>query len=281
MDALAVTEAGTPGRPAIVFLHGSGTTARMWTRHLPSFHDYHDFAPDLPGHGDSGQLQWRSLADAAERVAELIRTRAVGRQANVVGLSLGGEVGYVLLARYPDLIRRAVIDGAAVVPSRVAPLLKLGVAVVSPFVHYRPVMRALARTVGVPPAELGSFQSELRRVPTRTFRRAFADAQDPGVVTDVLRSTVPTLLVTGERELVDMHMANAALEAHRPHTTARVVPAMGHGWLASKPDLHARMVRAWIEDQALPVELRPETDAWRTTHPGRRIEQTAEHLGLA
>jgi hypothetical protein len=38
-----------------------------------------------------------------------------------------------------------------------------------------------------------------------------------------------------------------------PHAIARVVPGVGHGWLARIPDLHARMVRAWIEDRRFPT----------------------------
>ena len=102
MDVLAVTEAGTPGRPTIVFLHGSGTTARMWAEHLPNYAAYHRLAPDLPGHGESRHVIWKSLTDTAKRVAQLIETRAPERQAHVVGLSLGGEVAYLLIANYPN-----------------------------------------------------------------------------------------------------------------------------------------------------------------------------------
>jgi hypothetical protein len=41
-----------------------------------------------------------------------------------------------------------------------------------------------------------------------------------------------------------------------PNAQARMVPGAKHGWgPAQRPDLHRRMVIAWIEDQPLPEEL--------------------------
>jgi 3-oxoadipate enol-lactonase len=279
MNTLNCREAGPAGRPAIVFLHGSGTTSAMWQDSLSRFGgEYHCLAPDLPGHGENRVLPWKSLSDAADRVATLIESRADHGRAHLVGLSLGGEVAYILLAYHSSRIERAVIDGAAIVPSRVAPLLKAGVSLISPFLHRRTVIRSLGRAVGVPPENLPSFSAGIRSVDPRTFRRAFADAQDPGVLDDVLACPVPTLLISGERELGDIHAANAALASLMPHAQARIVPGAGHGWLAALPDLRARTVGAWIESGALPAELHPETDGWTATRPGRRILKAADRV---
>jgi hypothetical protein len=43
-----------------------------------------------------------------------------------------------------------------------------------------------------------------------------------------------------------------------PHATARFAPGLPHGWLAREPQLHVRMVEAWLTGQELPSELRPE-----------------------
>jgi 3-oxoadipate enol-lactonase len=188
-----------------------------------------------------------------------------------VGLSLGGEVAYVLLAHHPELLSRAVIDGAAIVPSRLAPLFKTAVGVVSPFLHRGAVIRTMGNALGVPVGDLPRFEEGMRSVAPSTFRRAFNQAQDPGVLAEVLACRVPTLLVTGESELADMHAANAALAAHMPHAEARVVPGVGHGWVASHPDLHARIVDAWMSGALLPEELRPERPTLAESRTARRV----------
>jgi non-heme chloroperoxidase len=53
--ALNVLEAGTPGSPSVVFIHGFSQNALAWTRQLESelADDMHLVALDIRGHGDS------------------------------------------------------------------------------------------------------------------------------------------------------------------------------------------------------------------------------------
>ena len=73
--ALHVRESGQPGSPAIVFLHATGASGGMWEQHLQRLGGYHCLAPDLPGHGRSNHLPWRSRIDIAEHGSP--RTRPV------------------------------------------------------------------------------------------------------------------------------------------------------------------------------------------------------------
>jgi hypothetical protein len=91
----------------------------------------------------------------------------------------------------------------------------------------------------------------------------------------MLTCGVPTMLVTGELELADMHVANAALAAHMPHAEARLVPGVGHGWVGANPDLYAHMVDAWMNGRELPDELRPEPSARPQSSAVRRIAAAA------
>jgi pimeloyl-ACP methyl ester carboxylesterase len=60
----------------------------MWEEHLRRLGGCHCLAPDLPGHGRSNRLPWRSRIDPAEQVAEFIQRRSPSRRAHLVGLSL-------------------------------------------------------------------------------------------------------------------------------------------------------------------------------------------------
>ena len=146
---------------------------------------------------------------------------------------------------------------------------------VSPYLQRPLINRLVASALGVPPENRSAFQAGMRRVRPRTFSRAFHDAQNPGVLDEVLRCEVPTLVVAGEHELGDMHAANAALAALMPRAEARIVPGVGHGWIATRPELHASVVRAWLEGSPLPGELRVETGGSRATPARRRFEQAA------
>jgi len=221
--------------------------------------DYHCLAPDLPGHGQSRGINWSSLPDTAKRVNALLELRLGGGRANVVGLSLGGSVVYEVLSGRPDLFDHAVIDGCGAVGNRMAILMKVGVAIVSPFIGRRAVGGLVARGLGLSAsAEVERFVHELAETDPGSFRRAFSDAQDVRITDELLRARARTLFVAGEKELASVRGSNRLLAESMPSAESRMVPGAGHGWLARDPSLHVEMVRAWLSDEPLPPGLKPE-----------------------
>jgi pimeloyl-ACP methyl ester carboxylesterase len=191
----------------------------------------------------------------------LIAEKATGGRAHVVGLSLGGSVALQLLATSPDLLDHVIVDGCAAVPSPIIGPLKVGVSLVSPFLRFGLVARLIGRTFGVRPGpDLDAFAAQMRAVDARSFRRAFADANEMLITAALLAAPCPTLLVAGERELNHVRGCNRLLAERMPHAEARMMPGAGHGWgPAHHPDVHRRMVATWIKDQPLPGELVEET----------------------
>ena len=229
-----VEESGTPGSPAIVFIHGGGQSGREWRKHMARLSTFHCLAPDLPGHGRSNHLAPASPSEIADLVAELIETRVPARRASVVGVSWGGVLIHALLDRHPDLVDRAIIDGS---PPYFAPrgaglLMALFLTVLSPFLHTRPVM-ALFRETHDP--------ADLRATSRWAFRRAITDSFQTTAATG---APCPTLLVAGEKESM-IRPADAALATLMPHAEAWYAPGLDHCWQRKAPDLHIRMVEAW------------------------------------
>jgi pimeloyl-ACP methyl ester carboxylesterase len=276
--AVYVRESGEPGSPAIVFLQGVGASGGMWEEHMRRLASHHCLAPDLPGHGRSGRVPWTSLVDTAEQVAGLIESRIPSRRAHVVGLSLGGAVAHTLLARHPELLDRVVIDGCGALPAWWVGLTKLGVGVVSPFVHRQPVIHVIARVVGIAPSGIDRFSTDLRAASPKAFRRAFAEANSIRISPEEVSASNPTLFVAGEREPTIVRASNAALAALMPNALARFAPGRGHGWLAVDPELHYRMVEAWIEGQELPAELPAETTSWPRAKVARLVGRPEPEL---
>jgi pimeloyl-ACP methyl ester carboxylesterase len=240
--------------------------------------DYHCLAPDLPGHGRSSGVPWRSLVDTAEQIAGLIEGRVPSRRAHVVGLSLGGAVAHCLLARHPASLDRVVIDGCGVLPAWWVGLTRLGVTAVSPFIHRRSVIDVIARAVGIAPSSIDGFAADMRAASPTGFRRAFADANSIRISPEEVSAPSPSLLVAGEREPSIVRASNAALAALMPRATARYAPGRGHGWLAVEPELHVRMVQAWIEGHEVPVDLPTEATAWPRAKVARLLDRSSSEL---
>jgi pimeloyl-ACP methyl ester carboxylesterase len=261
-----VHESGTPGSPAIIFIHGAGQSGREWRGHMERLAGFHCLAPDLPGYGRSNRLEPSSKERIADLVAELIETRVPAGRASVVGISSAGTVIHALLERHPDRVERAVIDGS---PPYDAPragraLMGLFMTALSPFIHTRPVL-ALFRDTHDP--------VDLRVASRRAFRLALAECFTTFAATD---AQCPTLLVAGEKES-RVRPTDAALAAIMPRAEAWYAPGRDHCWQRVAPDLHIRMVEAWVSGQSLPFELRREPSPSPKTveHLRRTVTATA------
>lgn len=257
-----VRESGEPGSPAVVFLHGAGLSGAMWADHMARLASFHCLAPDLPGCGMSNGLPWTSRIDVADRVARLIEARVPTGRAHVVGLSLGGSVAHTLVARHAARVDRVVIDGAGVLPWWGTGPFLAGIAAIAPFLHTRPVIAALSRSVGRMPEPV---RAEIRVASRLAFWRSFADSFGTRATRAEVEAACPTLLVAGEKETV-VRQSNAALAALMPNAVARYVPGLGHGWLGTRLDLHLEMVDAWLVRGELPSGLiaeRPQPSAVR------------------
>jgi proline iminopeptidase len=270
-----VAESGDPESPAVVFIHGGGPSGLMWRRHLDQLAPtFHCLAPDLPGFGRSNRLASISLAETADLVAELIETRVRTGRAHVVGLSYGGSVVLALLDRHPDRIDRAVVDGSGVLSSWIDPLVLLGAAVVSPIAGTRPVATLLG------PIGLRGLGIALRGASPAAMRRAFREGYTAPLTRRQLEANCPTLFVAGEKERI-VRASNAAFAALMPHAVACFVPGLRHAWFAWRPELHMRMVEAWLSGQALPSGLEPEPRSPEAVDRVLRLLARPARLGSA
>lgn len=92
------------GRP-LVFLHGLGSSSEDWERQTEVFsEDYDVIVPDLRGHGRSSKPPGPySIEQLADDVATFLDELDTG-PTRLVGISLGGMIGFQLVADRPDLV---------------------------------------------------------------------------------------------------------------------------------------------------------------------------------
>jgi pimeloyl-ACP methyl ester carboxylesterase len=247
---------GPPDAPAIVFLHGIGTSGWMWWRQVPAFPAYRRLTVDLPGHGGSRDVPWTSLADTAGRVAALIRDRTPTGRAHIVGLSLGGHVALELLEHHPDVVDHAVVSGVTAEPWPYPRLLAPQVWLTTLQLRSRRLVDARARSLGLPPAIHAAFAETVRAMDPRTYRRIVEEVSRCALPGSLGTAGTPTLVLAGGRETDIIRRSVVAVPAAMPAATGRIAPAVGHGWNVEAPELFTATVRAWIEDAPLPADLR-------------------------
>ncbi len=114
-DVFVRYQAGPPGAPTVLLLHGWMASADLnWSGTFPALAGrYHVVAMDHRGHGRGIRTREAfSLEDCADDAAGLLRELGV-RNAVVGGYSMGGPVALLLTRRHPDLVRGLVLVATA------------------------------------------------------------------------------------------------------------------------------------------------------------------------
>jgi pimeloyl-ACP methyl ester carboxylesterase len=107
-------EAGKPGAPAVLLLHGFPTSSRMFRNLIPVLaRDYHVIAPDYPAFGHSAVPDRTrftySFANYAKLVDGLVTQLGVSRYALYVQ-DYGAPVGFRLALLHPERVSALVIQ---------------------------------------------------------------------------------------------------------------------------------------------------------------------------
>jgi len=101
---------GAHERPAVVLLHGLGSSSRDWELQIPEFaKHYRVIAADFRGSGRSDKPQGPyRIADYAEDTWALLDKLDIQR-AHLVGLSMGGATAFEMAARRPERVQTLVV----------------------------------------------------------------------------------------------------------------------------------------------------------------------------
>jgi len=108
---------GTDGKPVLILVHGSRDHARSWDWIARALRDdYHVYALDLRGHGNSAWAPG-ALYSPAEHMLDLtVFADIIGKYpVRLVGHSLGALVSLYFTGTYPDKVTKLVaIEGVGV-----------------------------------------------------------------------------------------------------------------------------------------------------------------------
>jgi pimeloyl-ACP methyl ester carboxylesterase len=227
----------------LVFVHGSGESGRAWDAVIANLTGRACVALDLPGHGDERDRpgpERMSVADYANAVRDEIERRGLGAVC-LVGHSLGSAIAQRLAADAPDLVRRVVLVGGGA-RLRVLPEL-LEEAREQP-----EAARARLHEAGFASEHAALRDAHLAQTPEvapgMLYRDlAACDAFD--MMPELDRITQPTLIVTGEQDLLTPPKFATYLRDHLPDATLMLIPGAGHFLPDEAPGVLAEAIAGW------------------------------------
>jgi pimeloyl-ACP methyl ester carboxylesterase len=109
---LSFLTAGETSRPAVLLLHGTPNSARLFRDVAPALASAaHVIAPDLPGHGESDPLPAVSFPALGQAISELLRRLAIGPRFIYLH-DWGAPVGLQIAMQTPEQVLGLIVQNA-------------------------------------------------------------------------------------------------------------------------------------------------------------------------
>jgi non-heme chloroperoxidase len=247
-------EQGDPTGEAILFLHAYVDSWYSYSRVLPLLStEYHAFAPDQRGHGNSEKPDCCYTADdyAADVAAFIDAVRV--ENATLVGDSSGGLIAQRVALDQPHRVSRLVLIGSPTTLLNNETVGELGKEILALEDPIAPefVREFVSSTIqnAVPEEFLAGAVSESLKVPARVWREYYE-----GVVLTVDDTArlgeidAPTLILWGEQDAILPRDEQEWRAAEIPNATLRTYPETGHltHWL--RPEWVARDLETFMKN---------------------------------
>jgi len=233
--------------PTVVFIHGAEHDHSVWilqTRYF-AHHGYGVLALDLPAHGRSGGTALLSVEAMAAWLLRVLDAAGV-QHASLVGHSMGSLIALETQAQAPARITRLALLGSAY-PMKVSDALLAAAAndepaaidMVNIWSHSSIAQKPSSPGPGF--SVMGGNRRLMEYVsqhsPEQVFHIDFTacNAYANGAVA-AQTVTCPTLILSGQRDMMTPPKAATALAKMIPHAQSALLPNCGHALMAEQPD---------------------------------------------
>lgn len=245
IERIAV-EIDTPvgGGDPVLMIHGLGGTSNTWTALLPAFQRFEKLRFDLPGSGRSHRVEGPLSIERFVAASRRVLAAGGHERAHVVGHSMGVIVATHLATTEPKAVRSLALFGPLLTPPDAAraPLRargekarKEGVAGMQAIADGLVQASTSAETKAKRHAAVAFVRESLMRQDPEGYARS-CDALAEAAPADLARIACPTLLVTGDEDVVAPSQAVRAMGEKIAGSQVEVLRGCGHWTPVEKPD---------------------------------------------
>lgn len=239
------------GEP-VLLLHGLGSSCLDWEYQIPALAArYRVIAMDMRGHGRSDKPRERySIAGFSADVEALIEHLRLG-PVHLIGLSMGGMIGFQLAVDQPRLLKSlCIVNSAPQVKVRgVSDLLQLSRRwTLARFLSMRTVGIALGKLL-FPKPEQAELRNKVAERWARNDKQAYLASMDAiigwGVLNKVSRITCPTLIIAADHDYTPVALKQAYVKL-LPNARLVVVKDSRHATPLDQPAEFNRIALEFI-----------------------------------
>lgn len=255
--SLYLRETGKNNSETIVFLHAGMSSGWMWDKHVELLNEYHCLIPDLPEHGKSIEIKPFTMESAANEVIDIIKERAHGGKAHIVGLSLGAQVTVQILNMAPEVVDHAVITGTLIreVGSSLSIFMNIFYKIYMRLKDIDFFIKIGMKAQSIPLKYFEDVKKDTKALTWSSLNNITRENSSFRIPENLCRSKNRVLVLMGEKEVKVVHESAVDLNKCLSNSKAYKVTNLGHTWPLESPELFSSVVRAWINDNSLPDTL--------------------------
>lgn len=240
---------------AVVMIHGLGGTSNTWTPLLPAFARFNMLRFDLPGSGRSHRVEGPLSIDRFVQASLRVLGANGHERAHIVAHSLGTIVAAHLAVREPKTVRSLALFGPLLAPpdparatirGRGDKARGEGIAGMQEIADALVQASTSGETKAKRPTAAAFVRESLMRQDPDGYARtcdALADAQP----VDAARIGCPTLLVTGDEDVVAPPQSVRAMGGKIAGSQVEILRGCGHWEPVEKPEECIDLLRRFYQ----------------------------------
>jgi 3-oxoadipate enol-lactonase len=243
------------GGDAVLMIHGLGGTSNTWTALADAFARFTTLRFDLPGSGRSHRVEGPLSIDRFLQAALRVLGANGIERAHVVAHSLGTIVACHLAAREPRMVRSLALFGPLLAPPDAAranirgrgdKARSEGVAGMQAIADALVQSATSAESKAKRHAAIAFVRETVMRQDAEGYART-CDALADATAADTARIACPTLLVTGDEDVVAPPHSVRAMSEKIAGSRVEVLRGCGHWEPIEKPDECIELLRRFYE----------------------------------
>ncbi len=231
----------------IVFIHGSGDSARIWGLQSAYFGPDRALAIDLPGHGQRADSlpEQVSVMEYARSAHEIIFDDLHLDHPVIAGHSLGGALALMMGLEYASELGGLILIGTGA-RLRVHPDLLRGAKEAPQQTNQQ--MQRLALATSTNPAILSSTADEQAKTEPNMLYRDLAACNIFDVMPRLGEISLPTLIICGTEDRLTPVKYSEYLHHQIAGSTLRIIPQAGHYVFREQPEAVNRAIEEWMQE---------------------------------
>jgi pimeloyl-ACP methyl ester carboxylesterase len=219
--------------PPVVLIHGAGGTHLYWPTEIRRLRGYHVYAPDLPGHGDSGGRGMQTIGAYTRALVSWLDALDL-HSSVLIGHSMGGAIALCMALDHPSRVLGLGLVGAGA-RLRVSPELLEQTSNQTTFAGGVAAIISRSFSPQAPPRLVALATRRMSETRASVLYGDFLACDEFDVRERLAEIDQPTLIVCGAEDQMTPVRSAQFLACGIKNALLKVVPNAGHMVMLEQP----------------------------------------------